>query len=384
MLAKQPRLKTLEELLRLRERGCTGGKSAVYALVQGLRPHETRPLYRFEGLAGEFSQHDFGEMRVEFADGRRERVQFFASRLKYSPFACVTPVPNQKTETLVRAAAQHFARFGGVPLLAVFDRPKTVALRSEPRTGKVLKWNPLFAEAMFRLGVGVEVCWPSRANQKGAVENLAGWVKNSFLKVRRFLDRADLQAQLRAWLEETNCRRPSRATGQLPAERLREEAPRLRALRVRPAAPDLRFPVHVGPTAMVTWETNRYSMPPEAIGFSATLHAYADRVVIVAGRHRAEDPRLAAGADAISQLPAHRAAVLACVSGRRGRSYLMRQNLLDLGPAAERVITELVHARPRRWHGDIARLHELLGLYGPDPLRAAFRRAAGLERVSVA
>ena len=217
--------------------------------MQRLRPHETRPLDRFEGLAGEFSQHDFGEMRVEFADGRRERVQLFASRLKYSRFACVTPVPNQKTETLVRAAAQHFARFGGVPLLAVFDRPKTVALRSEPRTGKVLKWNPLFAEAMFRLGVGVEVCWPSRANQKGAVENLVGWVKNSFLKVRRFLDRADLPAQLRAWLEETNCRRPSRATGQVPAERLREEAPRLRALRVRPADPDLRFPVHVGPTA---------------------------------------------------------------------------------------------------------------------------------------
>ena len=116
--APEPCLKTLEVL---RERGYAGGKRAVYALVQRLRPRETRPLRRFEGLAGEFSQHDFGEMRVEFADGRREQVRFFASRLNHPPFASVTPMPDRKTETLVRVAAQHFARFGGVPLLAVFD-----------------------------------------------------------------------------------------------------------------------------------------------------------------------------------------------------------------------------------------------------------------------
>ena len=37
-------------------------------------------------------------------------------------------VPNQVTETLIRTLADHFVAFGGVPLCAVFDRPKTVAL----------------------------------------------------------------------------------------------------------------------------------------------------------------------------------------------------------------------------------------------------------------
>ena len=106
----------------LRERGYAGGESAVNVVVQRLRSRETRPLcYGFEGPAEEVSQHDFGEMCVEIADGRRERVRFFASRLKDPHFACVTPVPDKKTETPVRAAAQHFARFGGVPLLTVFD-----------------------------------------------------------------------------------------------------------------------------------------------------------------------------------------------------------------------------------------------------------------------
>ena len=36
-------------------------------------------------------------------------------------------------------------------------------------------------------------------------------MKGSFFKQRRFLDRADLEQQLRAWLTETNTVRPSRA-----------------------------------------------------------------------------------------------------------------------------------------------------------------------------
>jgi hypothetical protein len=40
------------------------------------------------------------------------------------------------------------------------------------------------------LGIGVEVCWPYRPQEKGCVENLVGWVKGSFFKQRRFLDRA--------------------------------------------------------------------------------------------------------------------------------------------------------------------------------------------------
>ena len=210
LLAGEPGLKSLEVLRRLRERGYGGGKTAVYELVRQQRPRAVRPLCRFEGLAGEFSQHDFGEVWVEYTGGGRERVQFFASRLKHSRYALVTLVPNQRVETLVRALAEHLAGFGGLPLLAVFDRPKTIVTKSDPKTGAVLEWNRQFAEALARMGLAVELCWPYRPQQKGAVENLVGWVKNSFFKVRRFLDRQDLQQQLAAWQAEANEQRPSR------------------------------------------------------------------------------------------------------------------------------------------------------------------------------
>jgi hypothetical protein len=49
--------------------GYQGGKTALYALVASLRPKLIKPLVRFEGLPGEFSQHDFGEVVVQFLDG---------------------------------------------------------------------------------------------------------------------------------------------------------------------------------------------------------------------------------------------------------------------------------------------------------------------------
>jgi transposase len=49
------------------------------------------------------------------------------------------------------------------------------------------------------MGIGVELCWPHRAQEKGAVENLVGFVKGSFFKVRRFQDGEDLEQQLGDW-----------------------------------------------------------------------------------------------------------------------------------------------------------------------------------------
>ena len=37
-------------------------------------------------------------------------------------------MPNEQVESLVRTMVDHFAAMGGIPLLAVFDRPKTVAI----------------------------------------------------------------------------------------------------------------------------------------------------------------------------------------------------------------------------------------------------------------
>jgi len=381
LLVEEPRLMSLEILRRCRAQGYTSGKSALYALVAELRGPVLDFHMRFEGLPGEFSQHDFGQVDVTYLDGTKERVHFLASRLKWSRFSRVSLVPNQQAEALVRGLLDHFEYMGGVPLCAVFDRPKTVALKWG-KDGKVIEWNATFACAAMEIGFTAEVCWPYQPQQKGAVENLVGWVKGSFFKQRRFHDRADVYAQLEAWHTEVNEERPSRATGEIPAVRLLEEAPRLRAPKVAAEDLALRVPVHVGPTAHVVYQTNPYSMPPEAAGLPGTLYLYRDRVRIVAGRHEAEHERLFERQKG-STLPEHRALQLAAVAGRRGKRYLKRQHLLETGAAAERFITELVHRHGPAWIQEVERLHDLLDRHGGDAINRAFRAAVDVERFDV-
>ena len=378
-LTEEPGLRSVELLHRARLAGYTGGKSALYALAQTLRTRVVPPLVRFEGLAGEFSQHDFGQVDVRYQDGTEARVHFFASRLKYSRWVEISIVPNEKVETLVRALVDHLAAFGGVPLVAVFDRPKTIALQWG-RDGVVTEWNPTFAGVALDLGLGVEVCWPYRPQEKGSVENLVGWVKGSFFKQRRFLDRADLERQLRDWVTDANTIRPCRATGVPPATRLAEERTRFRPLKVAPSDLVLRIPVSVGPTAVVLHEGHPYSMPPEAIGLPGTLYLHRDRVRIVAGRYGAEHVRQTApGASSI--LPEHRAQRVAATSGTRARRYLQRQQLLELGPEALAYLTELIHRRPRTWLPDVERLHALLQSHGDTVLRTALARGLAEQAI---
>src|SRR4051812_28192428 len=143
-LSKEPDLLSLELLRRAQAQGYGGGKSALYALLKELRPHKPRPMVRFEGLPGEFSQHDFGQVEVRFLDGSERWVHFLASRLKYSRWVQVTLVADERVESLVRTLVDHFTAWGGLPLLAVFDRPKTVAIRWST-DGKIVEWNPTFA-----------------------------------------------------------------------------------------------------------------------------------------------------------------------------------------------------------------------------------------------
>jgi len=114
-------------------------------------------VVRFEGLPGEFSQHDFGQVDVAFLDGRKRRVHFFASRLKYSRYVRVTLVENERVDTIVRCLARDFAAFGGLPLMAVFDRPRTIVTKSG-KGREVEAFNATFAQAIVDLGVGVEMC----------------------------------------------------------------------------------------------------------------------------------------------------------------------------------------------------------------------------------
>lgn len=381
-LTEEPDLPTQELLRRATEAGYTGHKTAFYALVAGLRPPRATPVVRFEGLPGEFSQHDFGHVDVRFVDGSKKRVHFFASRLKYSRFVAVTLVENERTETIVRCLARDFVAFGGLPLLAVFDRPKTI-VKKGGKGRDVEAWNATFAQAIVDIGVGVEMCAPRSGNQKGSVERLVGWVKGAFFKHRRFQDEDDLRAQLEAWLVEVNTKTSSRATGVIPETRRLEELPRLRPIKVIPEKLALRIPVFVGPTAEVMFEGVPYTMPPEATHVAGTLFLYEDRIRIIAGRFEALHRRRKKG-DPPAPLPEHRAAKIASVHGKRAKLYEKRQQVLNLGRDALSLLTEITHREPKVAGRQVEELYDLLEQHGDDVMRVAIARAVAEGKLTVA
>jgi transposase len=380
-LTEEPSLPTQELLRRATDAGYAGHKTAFYALVAGVRPPRSTPVVRFEGLPAEFSQHDFGHVDVRFVDGRTKRVHFFASRLKYSRFVAVSLVSDERVETIVRNLARHFVAFGGLPLMAVFDRPRTIVKKSG-KGRDVEQYNATFAQAIVDIGVGVEMCAPRSGNQKGTVERLVGWVKSSFFKHRNFQDDVDLQAQLDAWHVEVNTKTPSRATKVIPETRRLEELVRLRPIKVFPERLALRIPIFVGPTAEVMFDGLPYSMQPEATLIAGTVFLYEDRLHIVAGRFESHHRRRKKG-EPPAPLPEHRAAKIAAVHGKRAKLYEKRQQVLNLGPDALALLTEILHREPKLVGRRVEELYALLEQYSDDTMSDAIGRAVRAGKMSV-
>ena len=75
-LTEAPDLLSVKLLRRAKLAGNDGAKTVLYDLVRDMRPSTPRPMVRFEGLPGEFTQHDFGTVIVRFPNGTTQRVHF--------------------------------------------------------------------------------------------------------------------------------------------------------------------------------------------------------------------------------------------------------------------------------------------------------------------
>lgn len=377
LLQERPDLPTTE-LLRIAttEWGWSGSRATFFRVVRGLRPVPVpEPMVRFEGLPGEFAQFDFGEAMVTYADGRSEKVIIFVGRLKFSRAVQVHVVVDQKTETLIRCVVACCRAWGGSPMVWVFDNPKTVVV-SKPGESPV-RLNADLQHLAGELRVAVELCAPRSGNQKGSVERGVGWAKNSFLRVRRFLDRADLEAQLAVWLDDINAQRRSDATKEIPATLLAQEARRLGERPVPWTADDypLREAATVTPVATAVVRGTPYQVDPKAIGTVATVLIRRHTVAFHTVRGTVVTHQRRDGVKTVQRQPGQATEVLARLHGERKRNYWQRECILALGPAAAAFLEELIHARGNGgWVREVARLFALLEERGGERLYAALTR----------
>jgi transposase len=350
LLGEEPAIKGAEALRRLRsECGYQGSKNPVYSYLAQTRPPKKRlPIVRFEGVAGEFAQHDFGTLTVAYTDGSREKLTFYAGRLKYSRAMHVCLVPADSAEGLIRGLEGFAAVMGGLPLFNVVDNTKSAVIgrRQDPATGKVrFHYQEQFASFLREVGVFAEPTAPYSGNQKGAVESLVKFVKQAFLLARRFRHREDLLTQLGEWLHWVNEERPCDATGVIPAVRLAVERERLRPLPFGERGYGLAFPAVVRPDAKVFCQGYAYSTAERWIGQAIVVRLHPEVAVLHYHQEQVVHPRIPSNGR-YSLLPEHRAALFV---KPRGAVMAKRQILMDLCPEGERFFTELVHRRPHTW-----------------------------------
>ncbi|GAC1652618.1 MAG: hypothetical protein NVS4B6_29120 [Mycobacterium sp.] len=328
---------------------------------------------RFEGLAGEYLQVDWGEIR-HFPFTQQEPVTryFLACRLKYSRWTWVIFTDNMRQETLFRGLVACFNALAFVPWVLVFDNMKTVT------TGRDDQAQPIWHRSLLQLAAEFdfhpEACWPASGNQKGSVESLVKFVKINFLAGRSFVDDADLQAQCVDWQDRTNSVRPSQATDVTPLSRLVEEVAKGYPLPKTAADYGFAEPGQVTSGALVAMLGNSYSVPVEHVGAQVTVRIHRERIVIWHDAELlAEHARATDGAHRRVVNPAH----FAPLFGRkpRGQVMLYREALLGLGAVAQRYVSELSRRQRARLGTEVLAVYALYERCGAAELLAAMELA---------
>ena len=114
--------------------------------------------------------------------------------------------------------------------------------------------------------------------EKGKIERSISYLRQNFWPLRSFTDLADVNLQVRKWLEEVADQRRHRETNQTPQERFQPEA-----LRALPAiTPDYRDVADalVQKDLRLCFDGNHYCVSPRYIGHHLTIKADSASVTI--------------------------------------------------------------------------------------------------------
>jgi transposase len=281
---------------RLRaEYGFGGSERQVRAYVAGWKQAHRSDAVGYVPLAyppGLEAQCDWGEAQVEVA-GVAQTAFLFCLRLCHSLAAFVCVFPTARQECFFAGHAAAFAFLGVVPRRIAYDNltsaVKTVLVgrnRVQQDAFVGLRGHYLFETRFCQPGL-------EGAHEKGLVEALVGYSRRNFLvPVPQAPSWDALNTLLADRCLADQARTVAGRTASIGALLAQERAHALPLPRV-PYPCCRTVPVRPTRLGLVTFEHNRYSVPPHVVGRMLLLRAFAWEVVIVDGQSEvARHPRL--------------------------------------------------------------------------------------------
>ncbi|WP_324718085.1 IS21 family transposase [Carboxydochorda subterranea] len=276
-LARWPEL-TAERLYQeIRQQGYTGSRRTVRRFVAAIRPHPVREYKPIETLPGEQAQVDWGHFGTLVVEGARVRLYAFILTLAWSRVIDVEFITSLSMATLAGCLHRAFQYIGGVPRTLLFDNAKTVVAE---RVGGVVRYQRELLQLAALYGFAPRACWGHDPESKGKVESMVKYVRRGFFYGREFTDLADLNRQVRAWMDEVANARVHATTGAVPWDRLAQEAPHLKPLEVS-APQGILEQRKATRTNLISIEGNRYSVPARFARRPVSYRRFEDHIEIL-------------------------------------------------------------------------------------------------------
>ena len=307
-VAAWPELTGTRLLREIRQQGYTGSYTVLKRLLRRVRPPKAPAFeHRFETPAGVQAQVDFAEFRVEFTaePGQERKVWLFAMVLGHSRYLWAQFVLHQDLPTLLRCHMEAFEHFGGSPREILYDRMKTAVL-GEPEAGRGVVYNAKLLGLGKHYGFTPRACQPYRAKTKGKVERPFRYIRADFFMARQFADIADMNRQLRQWLDTVANARRHGSTERIVMEHFDQEQAYLQPLPVGRFEAVLSVQRRLSSDGLVSVGGNYYSVPDGTRARLVEVQSTADQVRILENDKVIAVHALLQGRKQRSVLPGHR------------------------------------------------------------------------------
>jgi transposase len=286
----------LDATVLLRELRPLGFERSYQTLTRELRRLELRPECPVCRRGGH-------RLTIELAHEPGEELQLDWLELRETPWGEPAYVLVGALAHLVSCLDGLLRRLGGTTRSWRTDRMATIVVRGTDRL------RPEAAELAKHYGVTIAVCPRYRPQRKGVVEAAIRYVGRSWWRTAGAAGPAEAQRSLDAWCLEVS---DKRRRGPLTVAQKAAAEPLL-PLPVAAYPAELRAERLVSASALVSFEGNRYSVPPALAGQTVSVRLRVGEPVLqlvsAAGVLVATHRRAPAGAGQLVRSPAHQAAL---------------------------------------------------------------------------
>lgn len=303
-LTEDPHLQLSTLIRELRELGFASSYQTLTREVRdrSLRPHceaceaaKGRATTEIEHPPGAETQWDWLELEAPWGG----KAYVLTGALAHSGKVRGYFSEAKSTAHLITAVDQVVRRLGGLTRRFRIDAIEGGVI---PGTRRLV---PEFADACSYYGVGVDICPPRRGNRKGVVEKANDYLAQSWWRTAEVAGPEQAQASLDRFCTQVADHRP-RAHATV-AELAGAE--RLRPVPRRPYPVLVRAPRKVSWGALVSFEGNRYSVPPEFVNAAVVVSWHPGErdleIRSLSGEVIATHRRRPPGAGALSRLEEH-------------------------------------------------------------------------------